>query len=183
MPELHPLLATRWSPRAFDRIAEVTPAEMASLIEAARWSPSSANSQPWRFVVGLRDQETHKRIFTNLDHDDQRWAADASALILATHLTTGPSGEPLRLAPYDLGQSVAYLCVQASALGLYTHQIAGFDTASMRADLDLPADLALAVVIAVGRLGNPDHLPPDLRDRELGLRVRHPAHELHIAVV
>lgn len=182
MPELHPLLASRWSPRAFDPVAKLTLAELSSLLEAARWAPSSANSQPWRFLVGLRDEETHKRIFANLDASNQRWSGDASALIVAAHVTNGTHGRPLPHAAYDLGQAVAHLSVQASALGLYVHQLGGFDAEGLRADLDLPAGLALETVLAVGRLGDPEVLPADLRTRELGLRSRRPAGELLIAV-
>lgn len=180
MPELHPLLANRWSPRAFDPITVLTGAELASLIEAARWAPSSGNSQPWRFVVGPRDEETHKRIMANLTPYDQRWAGSAAALILAGHVTGGTA--PLPHAAYDLGQAVAHLTIQATALGLHVHQISAFDGPSLRADLDLCADLELSVVIAVGRLGTPDSLPPDLRGREISLRGRRPVEELLIAV-
>jgi len=182
MPELHPLLATRWSPRAFDPTTELSAAELASLVEAARWAPSADNSQPWRFVVGPRDGEAHKRIFASLDAGNQRWAGRAAALIVAAHLTRGPTGVPLRRAPYDLGQAVAHLSVQATAQGLHVHQMGGFDGASLRANLDLPLGLEPAVVVAVGRLGQPDMLPADLRTRELALRHRRPVEELQIAV-
>ena len=178
MPELHPLLAARWSPRAFDPVAELTPAELSSLLEAARWAPSSRNSQPWRFVVGTRDDETHKRIFANLSASNQRWAGDASVLIVGAHATAGPDGVPLRHAAYDLGQAVAHLSLQAAAFELHVHQMGGFDPGSLRTDLELPDELEIAVVIAVGRLGNPDSLPADLRAREIRLRTRHPVADL-----
>lgn len=181
MPELHPMLAARWSPRAFDPVTPLTAVELSSLIEAARWAPSAGNTQPWRFVVGLRDEETHKRIFANLAAGNQRWAGDAAALIVAAHVDSGTDGTPLPHAAYDLGQAVAHLSVQAIALGLYAHQMGGFDAAALRADLDLPAGVTLATVIAVGRLGNPDSLPADLRNRELALRTRRPVGELLIA--
>jgi nitroreductase len=186
MPELHPLLASRWSPRAFDPVAELTTAELASLVEAARWAPSAANSQPWRFVIGLRDEETHKRIFTNLAAGNQRWAGDAAALIVAAHTSEAAGDAPgqarLTHAAYDLGQAVAHLSMQAAALGLHTHQMAGFDATALCSDLELPGDVEPMVVIAVGRLGNPANLPADLRVRELALRVRRPLSDLLIAV-
>jgi nitroreductase len=178
MAQLTPLLASRWSPRAFDRTAAVTDAELASLLEAARWAPSAANSQPWRFLVGRRDDETHKRIFSNIPGADQRWAGLASLLILAAHTTTGPTGEPLDHAAYDLGQAVAHLTVQATALRLHVHQVVGLDRNGIRADLSLPAGVHPHVVVAVGRVGDPRSLPEDLRRWETGLRQRRPLGDL-----
>jgi len=43
--DLHPLLADRWSPRAFDR-TPLEDADVTALLEAARWAPSANNYQP-----------------------------------------------------------------------------------------------------------------------------------------
>jgi nitroreductase len=174
MLELHPLLATRWSPRAFDPAGEVSDAELSTLLEAARWAPSKGNSQPWRFVVGRRGTESHKRIFTNLRGHNQRWAGDAAVLLVAAHLT----GSSFGYAAYDLGQAMAHLSIQAGALGLHVHQMAGFAADSMAGDLELPDSVVPKVVAAIGRLGDPDRLPEDLRTRETALRVRQPLADL-----
>jgi nitroreductase len=173
MVELSPLLAARWSPRAFDPVAGVTDAELASLLEAARWAPSVGNSQPWRFVPGQRDSETYKRILVNLGVADQRWAGRAGALLVGAHLDAA-----LSHAAYDLGQAIAHLTVQAATLGLHVHQLARFDRAGLVADLELPDGVRPHVVVAIGRLGDPLSLPEDLRARETGLRRRRPLAEL-----
>jgi hypothetical protein len=178
MPELHPLLADRWSPRAFDPTAIVTDTELASLLEAARWAPSADDSQPWRFVTGRRDDETYKRIVANLTGDDQRWAGRAAALIVAGYVTGPDGGTRPATAAYDLGQAVAHLTIQAMTLRRYVRQMTGFDRAGLRADLELPAWVRPYVVVAVGRLGDPLTLPDDLRRREIGLRRRRPISEL-----
>ncbi|MEV1286077.1 nitroreductase family protein [Micromonospora sp. NPDC049679] len=178
MAELHPLLAERWSPRAFDPYARVSDADLTSLLEAARWAPSAANTQPWRFVVGRRDDETHKRIFVNLSPGNQRWAGSAALLVMGAHATASRTGAPLTHAAYDLGQAVAHFSLQAAALGLHVHQMAGFDAAGLRSDLELPDAVNPHVVAAVGRLGDPAFLPEDLRLRETGLRRRHPLTDL-----
>ncbi|MFE9954996.1 nitroreductase family protein [Micromonospora sp. NPDC005299] len=169
MPDLTPLLAFRWSPRAFDPAAELTGDEATSLLEAARWAPSAGNTQPWRFALGHRQNETWKRILVNLPEGDQRWVRHASALVVGAH--TG--GEPERAA-YDLGQAVAHLTVQATALGLHVHQLTRFDRACLATELDLAVEVRPLVVAAVGRLGDPFALPEDLRDRETALRRRRP---------
>lgn len=176
MPELHPCLADRWSPRAFDTRHDLGTAEVRALLEAARWAPSAGNGQPWRFVVGRRDDETHKRIFACLGADEQRWAWQASALIVAAYLLE--NGSNATRAAYDLGHAVAHLGVQATGLCLHTHQMMGFDPAWLRHELDLPADVVPHAVVAVGRLGDPHALPGDLRRREFRLRTRRPLDEL-----
>ncbi|WP_229400800.1 nitroreductase family protein [Micromonospora okii] len=191
MADLTPLLAFRWSPRAFHPTATLTAAEAASLLEAARWAPSAGNSQPWRFALGHRDDETHKRVLVNLPADERRWARHAAALLLGAHLTgEGAGARPAHAAAgdrrpehagreaYDLGQAVAHLTVQATALGLYVRQLASFDRAGLAADLELPAGIRPLVVVAVGRLGDPFSLPEELRHRETGLRRRRPVTEL-----
>jgi nitroreductase len=182
MPELHPLLAGRWSPRAFDPVAALSATELDALLEAARWAPSAADSQPWRFAVGLRHEERHKRILASLDPGEQRWAEAASALVATGHIGYDDRGHPLPRAAYDLGQAVAHLTVQATALGLYVRQVDHFDRDALRADLDVGPDVALLGVLAVGRLGDPRALPADLRGGELALRRRRPVEELLLTV-
>lgn len=137
MVDLTPLLAFRWSPRAFDPAAELTGEEASSLLEAARWAPSTGNAQPWRFALGHRDDETWKRTLVSLPEPDQRWARHAAALVVGAHAGTDPER-----AAYDLGQAMAHLTVQATALGLYVHQLTRFDRAALCADLDLPPPYA-----------------------------------------
>jgi hypothetical protein len=177
MPELHPLLAGRWSPCGFDSRHEVGRTELASLLEAARWAPSEANGQPWRFVLGRRDDEPYKRIFDCLGDDEQRWAWRASALIVAAFVA--PSAT--EVAAFDLGQSVAHLAVQAMALHLHTHRIAVFDAGRLHRELELPTDVVIHSIVAVGRLGDPATLPGDLQRREFRLRERRPVSDLVLA--
>jgi hypothetical protein len=174
MLDLHPLLATRWSPRSFHPDADVTEAELATLLEAARWAPSSGNSQPWRFVVGRRGSESHKRVFVNLNPENQRWAGAASILLVGAHV----ADPALRHAAYDLGQAMAHISFQAAALDLHLHQMTGFAAGPLAADLELPERITPRVVAAIGRLDYPDRLPVDLRVRETALRSRRPLADL-----
>ncbi|MDQ3454262.1 MAG: SDR family oxidoreductase [Actinomycetota bacterium] len=78
---LHPLLASRWSPTTFDPSARVSPAEVESLLEAARWAPSAGNSQPWAFIVGARGEPEHDRLVRHLAKSSAIWAPTAGVLI------------------------------------------------------------------------------------------------------
>jgi nitroreductase len=164
---IHPLLAERWSPRAFaDR--SVDREAVGSLLEAARWAPSSNNEQPWRFLVARReDGPLFQRILGCLVPGNQAWAQNAPVLLLAlARLRRERDGAPNRLALYDVGQAVAHLTFQASALGLAVHQMAGIDVEKIRADFALPEDLEPATAVAVGYPGDPATLPERLRERE-----------------
>jgi nitroreductase len=80
-------------------------------------------------------------------------------------------------AGYDLGQAVAHLSIQASALGVSVHQMAGFDHEKARVAFDLPEGFDPMTVFALGYDGEPDLLPGELRERELSPRVRKPLGE------
>ncbi|WP_433116198.1 nitroreductase family protein [Micromonospora sp. CA-246542] len=176
MADLTPLLAFRWSPRAFDPSATLTPQEAASLLEAARWAPSTDNGQPWRFALGHRDDDNFKRILINLPDSDQCWARHAATLVVGAH--TGGDAER---AAYDLGQAIAHLTLQATALGLHVRQLTRFDRGGLATELDLPGGIRPLVVTAVGRLGDPFALPAELRASETGLRHRRPVADLLLA--
>ena len=75
---VHPLLAERWSPRAFDRAHEISDEALSALLEAARWAPSAGNSQPWRFLVTRRGEPAHDRLYAALAPGNQAWAGAAS---------------------------------------------------------------------------------------------------------
>jgi nitroreductase len=62
---IHPLLAERWSPRAYSS-KEIPTDIIQRLFEAARWAPSSSNDQEWRFIIGFKGDETYQQIFDTL---------------------------------------------------------------------------------------------------------------------
>lgn len=170
---LHPLIADRWSPRSFDPTHEMDDDTLRSLLEAARWAPSSRNHQPWRFAVARRGTALHARLIAALHEGNRRWAADAAVLVVAL-AERRRDGRPVPTASYDLGLAVAQLTLQAEASGLASHQMGGFDHEHVRAVLGVGHELAPVVVVAVGRRDDPQRLPADLRARETGPRVRRP---------
>jgi nitroreductase len=170
---IHELLANRRSPRAFSE-RRVEPEKLLSLFEAARWSPSSANEQPWRFIVASKDDSpVFSFLLESLTEKNRRWATQAPLLVLAlTQSTYTRSGRPYQHSWYDLGQSVALLSVQATAIGLAVHQMGGFDAETVRRLLSIPEGFEPVIVFAVGYPGQPDSLPEDLRLREQAPRSR-----------
>jgi nitroreductase len=173
---LHPLLAGRWSPRGFDRHHVLSDDELHTVLEAARWAPSAANSQPWRFLVGRRGDATFARIVELLMPGNVPWAQHASALIVAISDTTQESTAPWAL--YDTGQAVAHLSVQAEELGLAVHQMGGFDAAGVVERFGLAPALKPIAVVALGRLDPDAELPEPYYERERAPRERRPVSEL-----
>jgi nitroreductase len=170
---------TRWSPRSFTDRA-VSPADLAKVFEAARWAASSSNEQPWRYILGIRGSEAYKKIFESLVPGNQQWAVSAPVLILgAAKMTFSRNGAPNRVALYDLGAASSYLTLQATALGLATHQMAGFDGNAARKAFAVPEEYEFGSVIALGYQGEPDALPNDqFRAQEVAPRSRKPLNEL-----
>jgi nitroreductase len=178
---IHPLLSERWSPRGFDRDHQVGDDDLAALLEAARWAPSTGNSQPWRFLVTRRDEHAHGQLFAALHPGNQEWAGAAGALILVAARTTADDGTPRPFALYDTGQAVASLVTQAQAHGLAAHQMGGFDSAAVRDTFGLDDGLTPVVIIAVGRADPDAELPEHLAARETAPRTRHSVSDLLLA--
>jgi nitroreductase len=172
---IHDLLARRWSPRAFaDRPVE--PAKLRSLLEAARWAPSSFNEQPWAFVVATKDQpDEFARMLGCLVEFNQTWAKAAPVLMLTfAHLAFERNQQPNRHAYHDVGLAVANLTVQATAEGLAVHQMAGILPPKIRTTYAVPDGWDPVSAVAVGYPGDPASLPDELRKRELAPPTRKP---------
>jgi nitroreductase len=169
---IHDLLRRRWSPRAF--IADpVSPAALRSLLEAARWSASSGNSQPWHFLVARREEgAAFGAMLECLDPGNQAWAKQSAVLILTVAQTTDQKGHARRHAWYDLGQAVANLVMQASALGLYAHQMAGIEPERIREIYAVPQGYEPASAVALGYVGRAADLTEPNRSRETAPRSR-----------
>ncbi len=178
---LHPLLADRSSPRSFEPDHVLDDAALRCLVEAARWAPSAMNRQPWRFAVARRGTELHAQVMGTLHEGNQRWAGDASALVVAL-AERQRDGQRIGSADYDLGLAVAQLTVQAHDLGLAVHQMGGFDHAGLTGVLEPGDGVHPVVVIAVGQRADAARLPADLRQRETAPRQRRPHEHLLLRV-
>jgi nitroreductase len=176
---LHDLLKRRWSPRAFSE-QPVGPDMLLTLLEAARWAPSSSNEQPWRFVVATREEPAdYDRLLACLLEGNRKWAYRAPVLILSVaRVDFEEDGRPNRHAFHDVGLATENLLLQATALGLVAHPMAGFDIEKARADLKIPSGYEPVAMIAVGYPGELNVLPDYLQQRELKPRERKPLPEI-----
>jgi nitroreductase len=174
---IHPLLAARWSPRALDPDGKVTDEQLRAVLEAARWAPSNGNTQPARFLVGRRGDETHARLFDLLSVRNKGWAHAAPVLVLTCALMTNEKG-PVPMPLYGVGLAAENLVLQAVAEGLVAHQMGGFNKEGAKLVFSLPADVEPQVVIALGTQGSPDLLDEERRAKELAPRRRKPLSEI-----
>ena len=167
---IDPVFLARWSPRAFapDTIGED---ELLALFEAARWAPSSYNSQPARFVYGRRGTPAFDALLDLLNPFNRSWAQEAAALvfILSNSLMRPPGQDkdvPSRSHSFDAGAAWMSFALQAQMSGWYTHGMVGVDFDRAFADLDVPQGYRVECAVALGRLGDPAALPEGLRARE-----------------
>ncbi|KUI35248.1 nitroreductase [Mycobacterium sp. IS-1496] len=149
---IHPHLAARWSPRAFDPAAELGEDDLTGLLEAARWSATWGGRQPVRFVVGRRGDPTFDALAGVLRRGNS-YAKAASALILVC-ADEGDDERTARYAVFDAGAAVANLTVEAVSRGLITHPMAGFDPEASRQAFGIPEGVIPLAVVAVGLLGD-----------------------------
>jgi nitroreductase len=167
---IDPLFLERWSPRAFTD-APISERELLMLLEAARWAPSSFNSQPWRFLYARRHTQHWPQFLGLLSEYNQSWAGNAAALVILVSKTTLlPRGAAQEVPSYthslDAGAAWANLALQATRSGWAAHGMAGFDVPRTAAELGVPAGYRVEAAIAIGRPGDKTNLPEPLRARE-----------------
>lgn len=172
---IHELLQARWSPRAFDTRA-VEAEKLQSVFEAARWSASGGNMQPWSFLVARQAEEPalFERMVSCLSEGNVPWAAKAPVLGIAVASLYRRPEVLNRHAFHDVGMALQNLAIQAKALDLYVHLMGGFSPDKARELFAIPPEHEAATMFALGYLGDPDSLPEKNRDSELTARTRRP---------
>lgn len=148
---IHDLIAERWSPYAFDpKPVEVE--KLRSCLEAARWAASSYNEQPWSFLVaGREDTAAFEKMLGCLAEPNREWAQNVGVLLLTVYKKTfSKNGKPNRVAEHDIGLAAGNLSLQATALGLAVHQMAGVNLSVVRQTYNIPDTHEPTTAIAIG---------------------------------
>ncbi|TWU42480.1 nitroreductase family protein [Novipirellula artificiosorum] len=168
----------RWSPYRFeDRWVEDE--KVVRCLEAARWTASSYNDQPWSWIVARRqDTEPFQTMLSCLLEANQAWASQSGVLLISVIRTTFRKNQkPNRVALHDLGQAAAHLALQATQIGLQVHQMAGLNLSRVRQIYEIPDSHQPQTAIAIGY---PDRSAPvtevdrELQQRETRARERMP---------
>lgn len=162
---IDPRFVARWSPRAMSGEA-VSRGEMLQLLEAGRWAPSAANHQPWRFVFAHRDTPAFDAFLKILNEGNRIWCERAGGFIAVLSKQTTADGRPNVFASFDAGAAWMSLALQGSQMGLVVHGMGGFDVQALRTLLELPEDVKIECVVALGRPGDVALLPEAVQARE-----------------
>ena len=179
-PVDHPIedvLRRRWSPRALaPKVVERE--RLLQLFEAARWAPSSNNEQPWRYVIATADEPELLDAARSVLSPGNAWATKVPILVCVIARTTWiKDNTPNRHGIYDTGQATGHLLVEATALGLFCHQMAGFDVEKARTVFQVPDGHEPVAMMAIGYYGDPSTLEERRRQQEFAPRTRRPISE------
>ena len=173
--DINQLIASRWSGRAYDSNRQVTDEQIISLIEAARWAPSCYGDQPWRYIIFNKssNQSAWEKALGCLAEGNRSWAADAPLLLLAVaNSVMTKNGNPNRWGQYDTGAASENLCLQATAMGLMTHQMGGFDADKAKVFFNIPEQFIPMAMISVGYQLAEEDIPEEIKEREYNPRQR-----------
>lgn len=163
---INPLILNRWSPRSMTG-EELDDDDIMSLFEAARWAPSSYNNQPWRFIYAKRNTNHWNRLFNLLAEANKIWTKNAALLVVVISRKNFEYNEkPARTHQFDAGSAWENLALEASSKGIVAHGMQGFDYEKARVGLGIPADFEVMAMIAIGKRGAKENLPPELQEKE-----------------
>jgi nitroreductase len=153
--------------------------ELKMLFEAARWSASSRNEQPWRFIVATKNQpEAYQKILNGINEHNRVWAHNAPVLILTfAKSNVAETSMPNNHSWHDVGLAIGNMSAQATAMDIYLHQMGGILPKEIYNTFDLPEEFEVVSAIALGYLGDEDKLDPRFEARENKERVRKPLDE------
>ena len=163
---IEPLLLDRWSPRAMSG-EEISREELMRLFEAARWAPSSFNTQQWRALYARRGTQHWQTFFDLLVDANKAWAKSAAVLVVfISRKLFDHDDEPSVTHSYDCGAAWENLALQGFQQGLVVHGMQGFDYERARKELAIPDEFQVEAMAAVGKPGPKELLPEKLQARE-----------------
>ncbi|HLR69469.1 nitroreductase family protein [Virgibacillus alimentarius] len=163
--DIDPIYTKRWSPRSF--LNKSVPEDVLhSIFEAARWAPSAANIQPWRFIIA-RTEEDRKKFLDFMFDGNAIWCDKAPVLVAVVSKTVSEFTKGYNPShAFDTGTAWGYLALEAARKGLASHAMGGFHKDKAKEILNIPEDYTVHAIIAVGYRGDKQTLPEKFQDRE-----------------
>ncbi|MEO8613473.1 MAG: nitroreductase family protein [Chloroflexota bacterium] len=179
--DINSIFRARYSGRAYDPAREISNHDLNAVFEAARWSPSGGNLQPWRYVVARKeDGAGYEKLLNLLNENNHEWAKHAPVLLLTAAHTVRVTAQGEKInnhtALYDLGMANMSMALEATHRGMMAHMIGGFDKDAAR--LLLPEDVEPIVMMTLGFPGDHSILSESNRNKETAPRARKPLDEI-----
>ncbi len=172
------LIAKRWSARAFST-KPVERSKLLSILEAARWAPSSKNEQPWRYIIFSIDNPVKLMEAQSVLLESNSYAKRAPILICAIARKNYSEGEKYnRLHFHDLGAANENMFLEAFNQGLIMHEMGGFDVQKAVEVFKIPEDYEIGIMIAIGYQDKHSVLPERFREKAYSPRVRRKLSEI-----
>jgi nitroreductase len=125
----------------------VEPEKLDIIFEAARQAPSAKNLQDWRFVV-VTDKGKKLRVAQCTNRPE---VFSKAAVIIAACSNNDEimrCGQPV--GPIDIAIALEHIALQATALDLATCWIGSFETRTVRRILDIPNNIQIIELMAIG---------------------------------
>lgn len=164
--KINRLFIDRWSPRSMTG-ENIDDNDLMSLFEAARWAPSSYNNQPWRFIYSKRNSDNWNKFFDLLFEGNKVWAKNATVLVvIISRKNFEFNQKPSITHQFDTGAAWENLALEACDRGIVTHAMQGFDYQKARDILNIPDIFDVLAMVAIGKIGRRENLPPNLQEVE-----------------
>lgn len=145
------LAEQRSSCRSFDPEAEVSQADLESILAAARMAPSATNRQPWLFGIVRKQSEQSRQALRDAYNRD--WFMQAPLHIVVCELPEQAWVRPFdgkNHADIDAAIATEHICLAATALGLGSCWVCNFDPEVLKNRLSLPAGAQPVAIIPIG---------------------------------
>jgi nitroreductase len=169
---INDIIARRWSARAFST-RPVEKSKLLSILEAARWAPSSRNEQPWRYIIFTNDNPEKLNTAQSVLNEINDYAKRAPILICSiTRKTYSDNGNLNRLHFHGLGAANENMFLESFNQGLIMHEMGGFNVQKAREVFNIPQEFEAGVMIAIGYQDSHLVLPVGLREKAFAPRQR-----------
>ena len=107
------------------------------------------------------------KLFNLLAEPNKVWTKNAAVLIVVIARKNFEHNEKYSIThQFDAGAAWENLALEASSRGLAVHGMQGFDYERARTDLEISDNFDVMAMIAIGKKGPKDNLPPQLQERE-----------------
>jgi len=165
--ELFEAIKTRRSIRYY-KSEPVDEEKFNTILEAARWAPSWANTQCWRFIV-VRDEMTKSKLADTLvSSNPVRAAIKQAPVVIVACAELGKSGfkegKPITdkgdWYMFDVALAMQNLTLAAHSLNLGTLHVGAFDAQETARVLNVPQGVAVVEIMPLGYPERETKAPP-----------------------